>query len=483
MARITRDRLALYSAALAEKGLRGPLAAPLARRADPTRAPLSRAQERLFFLELLEPGTPLHNDAIAVRIEGPLDELRLARAFLAVAERHEILRTACVLGPDGPEQRIHAPAGARAALAARDCPGPLAGALELARAEARRPFALDEAPLWRATLLRLAPEDALLVVTMHHLISDGASMGLLFDELGRAYAEPQAERAPLAIQFGDFASHERAAGDPARAARARDFWRATLASTQPLEWPARRGAASRAGAQVPVALDAAGVAELGARARAAGATSNHWLLAAWLAFLGAHAVTPVACSGFASSLRRRRELEPLIGFFVESLPLVVPLTGDAPFAELVARVRAAAFAAVEHAALPFDEIARAAGTTPLALQTFFSHMQAAIRAPELPGARTSWSFVDPGVARFELALVLHEAPAGLAGFLELDHGVFGPEAGAELAAGWQRFLGATLARPGESLASLVAAAGLHHPERRPERRAGRALPPRRAAGA
>ncbi|HEX6884919.1 MAG TPA: condensation domain-containing protein [Planctomycetota bacterium] len=486
MARITRDRLALYSAALAEKGLRPPVAPPLPLRADRTRAPLSRAQERLFFLELYEPGTPVHNDAVAVRIEGALDELRLWRAFQAVAERHEVLRTAFVLGPDGPEQHVHAPAEARPVLAARDCAGAgdaLATARRLAVEEARRPFALEQAPLWRATLLRLGPADALLVVTMHHLVSDGASMGLLFDELAQAYAEPQARRAPLAAQFGDFAADERARGAAPRLALERDFWRATLAPARTLEWPARRGPASRAGAQVALALDAAGVAELGARARAAGATSNHWLLATWLAWLGAQSGASAPCTGFASSLRRRRELEPLIGFFVESLPLVVPLAAEEPFAALVARVRAAAFAAVEHGTLPFDEIARSAGATPLALQAFFSHMHAAIRAPELPGARTSWSFVDPGVARFELALVLHEAPTGLTGFLELDHGVFAPGSGAELAAGWQRLLAATLARPAEPLATLVAAADLRGTERGAERRPGRALPPRRAAGA
>lgn len=480
MARITRDRLALYSAELAAKGLRGPLAAPIPPRADRTRAPLSRAQERLFFLELYEPGTALHNDAIAVRIEGPLDELRLARAFLALAERHEILRTTFALGSAGPEQRIAAPAAARPSLAARDCagaPDPAGAARELAQADARRPFALEDAPPWRATLLRLGPEEALLCVTMHHLISDGASMGLLFDELARAYAEPEATGAPLAVQFGDYAAFERTQADGARALRDRAFWRATLAPAQALEWPERRGAASRAGAQAPLALDTTAVAELAARARAAEATSNHWLLAAWLAWLGTHAGAPVVCTGFANSLRRRRELEPLIGFFVESLPLVVPLAGDPPFAELVARVRAAAFAAVEHGALPFDEIARCAAGAPLALQTFFSHMHAAIRPPQLAGTRTSFEFVDPGVARFELALVLHESADGLTGFLELDHGVFAPGTGSALAASWLRFLRATLARPGERLAALAAAAGAVRG------RPARTLPPRRAAGA
>jgi hypothetical protein len=480
--RITRDRLALYSAALAEKGLRAPLAAPVPPRAERVRAPLSRAQERLFFLELYEPGTPLHNDAVAVRIEGVLDEVRLARACLAVAERHEILRTSFVLAAEGPEQRIHPLHEARAPFAVRELAGsgaPLAEAHLAARAEARRPFELDQAPLWRASLLRLGPEDALLVVTMHHLVSDGASMGLFFDELAQAYAAPQAQPAPLAVQFGDYAAFERAPSDPERARRERAFWCAHLAPARTADWPERRGPASHAGAQAPLALGSGVVEELAARARAAGATSNHWLLAAWLAWLGAKSGGPSVCTGFASSLRRRRELEPLIGFFVQSLPLCVELEGDPAFTELVARVRAAAFAALEHGELPFDEIARARGGAPLALQTFFSHMHAAIRPPVLAGTRTSFEFVDPLVARFELALVLHETPRGLTGFLEHDHGVFAPEAGPCFAGEWQRFLEATLAHPGRRLSELAAAAGL----RTRERRAPRGLPPRRASGA
>jgi hypothetical protein len=482
MARITRDRLALYSAALAEKGLRAPRAAPIPLRAERTRAPLSRAQERLFFLELYQPGTPLYNDALAVRIEGELDEVRLARAAQAVAERHEVLRSSFVLAGAGPEQRIHAPGELAGALAVRDLAAsdePRAAARRAASEEARRPFDLERGPPWRATLLRLAPGEALFVLAMHHIVSDGASMGLYFDELAAAYADPRAARAPLAVQFGDYAAFERAPLDAGRAERERAHWREALAQAGVLAWPERRGAARQVGAEVPLLLGAELTARLAARARELEATSNHWLLSAWLAWLGARCGSATACSGFASSLRARRELEPLIGFFVQSLPLVLELDGTASFAEHVRRTRAAAFAAVEHGTLPFDEIARARGGTPLALQAFFSHMREAIRPPALGAARTSFEFVDPGVARFELALVLHETPTELRGFLEVDHGVFAPEDGPRLAGEWQRFLGATLANPAAPLAELAACAGLP----RTERRLSRTLPPRRAAGA
>jgi hypothetical protein len=482
MARFSGDRLALYSAALAAQGLSAPRATQVPRRAQPERAPLSRAQERLFFLELYEPGTPLYNDAVSVHVTGELDELRLARALAAVAARHEILRTTLVLTGAGPEQRIHALEELRPTLAARDLagePDARAAARRAAQDEARRPFDLEHGPLWRATLLRLAPDERVLVLAMHHIVSDGASMGLFFDELAHAYAQPEGEREPLAVQFGDYATWERTSEEPERTQRDLAYWQGVLAREfAPCAWAESRGTVSHVGVQLPLRLAADDVERLAERARAAQVTSNQWLLAAWLVLLAAESGEPRACTGIASSLRRRRELEPLIGFFVQSVPLCVALEDDATFLALLARVRAAAFEAQEHDGLPFDRIARAGGGKPLALQTFFAHMRDAIRPPDLAGARTTFEFVDPGVARFELALVLHESAAGLSGFLEYDLGVFAPATAERLVADYRRILTATLARPELALAELAAPR-----TPRSERRPPRTLPPRRAAGA
>jgi condensation domain-containing protein len=463
MAPLSSDRLALLRAALAEKGLAAPRAGALPRRATRGRAPLSSAQERLFFLELYEPGTALYNDALRVTLAGPLEPARLARAVADVAARHEILRTGFALGAEGPEQRIFEGNGECSVPELRVL-GPLAdeaGALALAHAEACRPFELEQPP-WRVALAPLGEERWVLVLTMHHILSDGASMGLFLDELAARYSGGAAP-APLALQFGDFAAWERAQRDEARLAADRAYWRAALAGElTSARWSAAVGPASRTGAQARVELDAGALADLGALARGWQATSSQLLLAAWLALLAAESDATAPCTGIASSLRTRRELEPLIGFFVQSLPLRVELGGDPSFAELVERVRAAALAAQAHAALPFEEILACAGgaaaqgrKSAAPPQTFFSHMKDAIRAPALPGVEAGWEFVDAGVARFELALVLHESAAGLTGFLEHDLGLFPPAEGERLARAYERLVRAVSARPTERLSVLA----------------------------
>jgi len=459
LAPLSPDRLALLRATLAAKGLAQPRVTALPRRADPSTAPLSWAQERLYFLELFQPGTALYNDALRVTLDGPLDPERLDRAWARLAARHEILRTTFELAGDGPRQRIHAPREPRlrrtdlselrlgaSALEAR--------AAELARAEACEPFALEEAPPWRVSLARLTPERWQLVVTMHHILSDGASMGLFFDELARLYADDADRLEPLAVQFGDYAAWERAGDDEARVAADLEHWRALLGPAgEPPPFHAARGTPTGQGAQVPLELDARAVAALEELARRTRTTTNQLLLGAWLALLSEATGATQPCTGIARSLRTRRELEPLIGFFVQSLPLGVDLAGDPTFLELADRARQASLDADAHAAPAFDRIARAVrpprapGVEPVLVRGFFSHMRGAIRAPDFPGMRAAWEFVDPGIARFELALVLHESADGLRGFLEHDLGVLGPEVAGALAADYRRLVETLIERP------------------------------------
>lgn len=492
---LSSDRLALYRATLAGKGLAAPRAQGIPPRRERARAPLSFAQERLFFLELYQPGTALYNDCVAVHVEGALDAGRLARALGRVQARHEILRTTFVLGKDGPEQRIHE-------AGAGDIPAPLR-TLELvgshdtreaahafAREEAARPFDLERAPPWRVALARLAATEWRLVVTMHHIVSDGATMGLFFDELGRAYAAEDAPAASPEVQFGDYALWERAQFDEQRGARHLAYWQRLLAGELPvLVWPEARGRATQRGATVPLGFGRESVERLGALARAHEATPNHVLLTAWLALLAAASGTPDQRTGLASSLRTRRELEPLLGFFVQSLVLRVDLGDDPTFGELVRRVRAAALEAHAHAELPFDRVVRAlergpGGESRAALApTFFSHMRDAIRAPAFAGASTRWEFVDTGLARFELALILHESDDAVSGFLEYDLGLFAPETAERLAKDFVGLVARALARPEMRLSGLCA------PCQPRVRAPGRRTPPpvpvrlRRASGA
>jgi hypothetical protein len=484
MSRLSGDRLALLRATLAAKGVAAPVARLVPRRTERERAPLSLAQERLFFLELFQPGTALYNDAVLVSVESALDRARLTHALARVQERHEILRTSFVLCGDGPEQRIHRP-------------GPLPlrwvdlrgenESFELVRAlayeDARAPFDLAQPGQWRMTLARLDQNHWVLALTMHHILSDGASMGLFFDELSALYSHEHAELEPLAVQFGDYAAWERTRLDEPRHAELAAWWKNALDGLPVSTWPGSGARATQRGAQVPVVFAPDCAERLATLARTEQATTNQMLLTAWLTLLGAKSGASDLCTGIASSLRQRPELRPLIGFFVQSLPLRADLGGDPTFLALLSRVRVAALAALEHGDLSFDRIARAAGRAggveggPALFQSFFSHMKDAIHAPAFGEAQCTWEFVDPGVARFELALVLHESARALTGFLEYDLGLLAPAAAERVASDYVRILEAVLGRPGVRLSELRSLCAL------PGRRTTTALPPRRRRAA
>ena len=312
MSRPSAERLALLSALLRAKGLATPCAGAIARRTDPARAPLSFAQERLYFLELYEPGTALYNDALRVELEGELDLAALERALTRMVERHEILRTALALEHSGPVQRIE-PACALpwTVTDLAHEPDPPARVAELARAEAAQPFELETAPLWRLRLFVLAPARHALVLTMHHAVSDGASMGVFFDDLSALYAlesgATEAELAPLAFQFGDYAADERASHDGAHEEEHLAYWRRALAGELPtFTWPGARGPARQRGGQIPLAFSHAFTTRLEHLARAHGLTTNQLALAAWFELLGAASGLDDLRTGFAGSLPRCR---------------------------------------------------------------------------------------------------------------------------------------------------------------------------------
>src|SRR5262245_7312864 len=358
MTPLSTDRLALLRAVLAQKGLGTPRTTRILRRANTNEAPLSSAQERLFFLELYQPGTALYNDGIAVRVEGALDPSLLRRALAEVLRRHEVLRTSFLLDRAGPVQRIHE--AGEPPLRVVDLAGDgeaLERARSLAGAEVRAPFELERAPLWRCTLAHLAERDWLLVLVMHHIVSDGASMGLLFDELSAAYAAFAAggspTLAPLAVQFGDYAAWERDALDERRAEEHLAYWKRALGGELAgLAWPERRGSASQRGALVPLSFQGDVTGHLARLSQGERVTSNHVLLAAFLAFLSGRTGATDVHTGIAHSTRQRRELDPLLGFFVQSLVLRADFGGDPSFLEILRRVRSATLEALQHADLP-----------------------------------------------------------------------------------------------------------------------------------
>ncbi len=429
--------------------------------------PLSFAQERLYFLDRLQPGSAAYNLPALFRLAGPLDPAALGAALGAIARRHETLRSRFVPPP--------AAAGAAAvAVAAIDPPAPVplpvvdlaalpgAGAAaavadpaaasprgrevrRLAAAWARRPFDLARGPLLSALLLRLAPEDHLLAAALHHAVADGWSLVVLKREIGALYESARTGRPSplpaLPIQYVDWAAWQREwlAGD--RVARELGWWRERLAGAPPvLELPAdrprppvRRGRGGTVRRVLGGEHSRAWADELAAAARAAGVTPFMVLLAGFAAVLGRWSGQRDLVIGTPVAGRTRVETEGLIGLFVNSLALRLDLAGTAPdgppFATILERVRTAALGAFAHQDLPFERVVaelaprRDTATTPLFQVLFVLH-----NPPRAAAAPSSLAVELVGAegeaAQFDLSLAVAETAAGLVARLNYDRDLF-----------------------------------------------------------
>jgi len=409
------------------------VAAPPIRRADRGRElPLSFAQERLWFLDRLEPGRATYNVGTAVVLEGALDVAALAAGYAELVRRHEVLRTSFCRGARGPVQAI-APR-AEAPLPVIDLTALPAEVRERelrrrAAAEARRPFDLERGPLLRMVLVRLAAgaEHAALL-TMHHIVSDEWSMRLLVRELAALYgagAEGRAARLPeLAIQYADYAVWQREwlAGEVLEGQLA--WWRRQLAGVPTvLELPTDRprpAVQSGRGGHCPLRLPAGVSSRLAELARRSGATVYMTLLAVFAILLKTYTGRSDVVVGSPIAGRNRSELEGLIGFFINTLVLRADLIGDPTFAEALARVRTASLGAYAHQDLPFEKLVeelqpeRSLSHAPL-VQVVFQQLQAPAVHVETGGLTIRPLDVRGRAAKFDLVVNVLETPDGLRG--------------------------------------------------------------------
>jgi amino acid adenylation domain-containing protein/non-ribosomal peptide synthase protein (TIGR01720 family) len=344
--------------------------------------PLSYAQHRLWVVAQAEASAAYHM-RIALRVTGMLDAGALEAAIQAVVERHGALRTAFVAHDDGAVQVVH-PAVA-VALARHDLRG-LPAAHQRARLDAimteaaQQPFELSHPPLLRAAAVQLSELEHVVVIVVHHLVSDGASLGIFVAEIGELYSarvQGRAARLPeLAVQYTDFAAWQREQLDGERLAELEAYWRAELDGAPPcLELPTDRprSHAAAAGAVEDFVIPARLADELRAFARGHGVTPYTALLAAFAVLLARYSGqsevvigAPVSLRTLPEPTRRSREneenmrergaLEPLIGMFVSSVVLRVRLDGDPTFAELIERVRATTTGAYAHQDLPLEHV-------------------------------------------------------------------------------------------------------------------------------
>ncbi len=442
--------------------------------------PLSFAQERLWFLDRLEPGSAAYNVPAAVRLTGRLDTAALAASFAGIARRHAVLRTTFQTLDGVPVQAISAAAGLplpAVDLAALPGTRREAAARRLAEEEGMRPFDLVRGPLVRAALLRLAAEEHVALFTLHHIVSDGWSMGVLIRELAALYPAhlPGGASAPalppLPIQYADFAvwQRRRLAGPLFDEQAA--YWRRSLAGVPALDLPTDRprgrlpeprGAVATA--LFPRALNE-GVARL---ARRQEATPFMVLLAVWSALLARWTGQLDIPVGFPVANRTRREVEGLIGFFVNTLVVRADLSGDPGFETLLQRLRATVLGAFAHQELPFEKVVellqpeRDRGRNPL-FEVLFSLQNAHSEAIELPGLLLAGVPVAEVTAKLDLSLAFQELPEGLAAAVEYRAALFFPTTLVRLLAHLEALLTGALAEPGRSLADipLVSAAERH----------------------
>ncbi|KAB8141149.1 hypothetical protein F8S13_20305 [Chloroflexia bacterium SDU3-3] len=441
--------------------------------------PLSFTQQRQWFMEQLMPGA-IYNVPQAIQITGALDVAAFERALAAIAQRHEALRTTFRVVDGQPAQVVaDAPVGG-AALPTIDLRGLPAAqrAAETARVaaeEAAHHFDLGAGPLWRTLLLQTGDQEHTLIITMHHIISDGWSIGVAMRELAALYTAftqgREASLPELPIQYVDFAVWQRAwldadaaGGSPVQ--RQLAYWREQLADAPallalPYDRP-RPAAQTYTGATAPFRLPRAAADALRAVCDAEGATMFMAVLAALDLALARYSGQDDICVGTPIANRTLPELEGLVGLFINTLVLRVRLAGDPSFRALLGQVRATALAAYANQDVPFERVVeavepeRSPSFSPL-FQALLVYTEAAAAQVELPGLTLRPLPLHSGTAQFDLSLYLSELEDGVQGYFEYNTDLFDEATVAQLAAHLQELIAQAAAAPDQPISALMAA--------------------------
>ncbi|HEX2080196.1 MAG TPA: amino acid adenylation domain-containing protein, partial [Longimicrobium sp.] len=435
--------------------------------------PLSFAQQRLWVMDRLDPGSAAYNMAGALRLRGRLDMAALRASLGALVERHEALRTTLDERDGAPVQVIHS--SVPVPLAVVDLCGLPAAAREreaerLAGVEALRPFDLARGPLLRSTLLRLAGDDHVFCFTLHHIVGDAWSMEVLVREVSAQYAaarrsEP-ARLSELPIQYADYAVWQRGwlSGEVLEAQVG--YWKVRLAGAPPqLEVPTDRP--RRAGQGVRAGCDSFKVhprvaAGLRALSRREGTTLFMTLLAAWQALLSKYSGQNDVVVGTPVAGRTRVETEGLIGFFVNMLALRTDLAGDPTWAGLLGRVRGGALGAYDHQDLPFERLVEDLGVERSLEHSPVFQVIFALRSSDGDGTRDELEelTLEPfaggeRVAKFDLDLAITDEGGEMSAALVYRAALFDPVTIARLAGHLEVLLEAMAAEPERRLSGVA----------------------------
>ncbi|HEY8099335.1 MAG TPA: amino acid adenylation domain-containing protein [Burkholderiaceae bacterium] len=432
--------------------------------------PLSFAQQRLWFLDQFEPGSTLYNIPIAVRLTGTLDMAAFTRSLDEIVRRHEPLRTTFTMMEDNPVQVI-APSTALP-LDVVDLRDMLptereARMLWLVQHEAQVPFDLSTGPLIRAGLIRLDDADQVVLLTIHHIVADGWSMGVLVQEMAMlyaAFANNQASPLPaLAIQYADFAHWQRQWLRRALLDKQLTYWKAQLADapallTLPIDRP-RPAMPSYRGAMVRFTISQDTTAGLIALGQRYDATLFMTLAAAFTVLLSRYAGQDDICIGTPIANRSRAELESLIGFFVNTLVLRTKIDGHEFFSDLLQRVRQTALAAFAHQDVPFEQLVevlqpeRQSSHAPL-FQVMLVLQNVPMEALVLPGLTMQPVTVDSTTAKFDLTLDMEERNGQLHGKFEYSADLFDAATIERMAGHFNHVLETIVQQPMQTVATL-----------------------------
>ncbi|HEX8559853.1 MAG TPA: amino acid adenylation domain-containing protein [Pyrinomonadaceae bacterium] len=473
MEALSAEQRALFEARLRERGLRAPAADRIPRRPreDVNLFPTSIDQERLWFIEQLQPGNSAYNIFSASRIRGPLDADLMRRVVNELIARHEVLRTTFVVVDDQPMQLVHprmecalTPVGLEAwpeAERERE-------ALRLVTEDFARPFDLEKGPLFRIGLLRLAPDDHVLHVNMHHTVTDRWSGAIFERETGALYEAFAAGRPsplpPLPIQYADYALWQRGRAEGEIYREQAAYWTRRLAGAPfvleaPTDYPRPpiqnfRGA--RVYARYPLRL----LDALRELARREGVTMFTLALAAYKALLHRYTAQGRILVGSTFANRNRPELQNMVGYLLNLIVLDTDVTGDPTFRELLRRERETVLGGFANQDLPFGKLVQAlrpaqdASRNPVVQHSLIYLDFPELTVMETLGLSARHLDIDNGASRFDMTLAMTETPRGYEVDIEYPTDLYRRERIERMTKHLENILEAVVADPGLRLSEL-----------------------------
>lgn len=432
--------------------------------------PASLGQQRLWFLNQLEPHDPFYNIAITLKILGPLHIIALEASLNEVVRRHEILRTTFSIESVEPVQIVHPfQPSSLTVLDLRHSPESEReeSALNLAKEQARRAFDLKYGPLLRSTLFRIAEEESILAIAIHHIIFDGWSQKVFFQELSSLYASfdvgKPSSLAELPLQYADYSIWQKELVKHPRVVKQLEYWKKQLAGIPPLlelqtDYP-RPSIQSYRGARRSITVPETILNGLRALSREEQTTLFVILLSAFQTLLSRYTSQTDIVVGSPVAERNRTEIESLIGFFVNTLLFRSDLSGDPTFRELLKRVRTVAFTAYANQDLPFERLVDELHPERRPSHSTLFQVMLVMRTPEtwlpqFPGLQTVRLELDIETAMFDLVLLAKEQNDKLDLTIEFNTALFLSETIEHLLANLKTLLEGIVANPDESISHL-----------------------------